>query len=105
MGRGVQQAVGAEKRWRSPREIGNNVDSFGPENIVLDKDVAPSGGYHIGVLNFSGAVGRVATVKIYCGSTGAPGIYNSHPLQNSEFWVVGTIDSDTCNFSEINDYR
>ena len=57
------------------------------------------------MLNFSGGTGRVATVKIYCGSTGAPGIYDSRAFQDGEFFVVGTIDSDTCNFSEINDYR
>ena len=90
--------------WGASLDV-DNVDAFGPENIVLDKEVAPSGGYHIGVLNFSGGAGRVATVKIYCGSTGAPEIYDSRALQDGEFWVVGTIDSDTCNFNYINDYR
>ena len=92
--------------WGASLDV-DNQDGFGPENIVLDNDLAGGGGggYHIGVANFDDADDRIATVKIYCGVGNPPIVYNSEPFEEDTFWVVGTINSNDCNFIFIDSYR
>ncbi len=84
-----------KKSWGASLDVDNTKEN-GPENIVLKQDTAPTGKYYIGAANFEDADGRVATIKIYCGSNN-PTVYKSRALKPADFRVVGSIDPDTCN--------
>ena len=89
--------------WGASLDV-DNIKKNGPENIMLDSSIGPTGKYHIGIKNFIAADGRVATVKLYCGSN-KPTVYKSRPLQSNDFWILGSINPDTCNIKNINKYR
>ncbi len=83
---------------------------YGPENIRIDV-VTPAinSPYTIGVHNFLGGDGRVATVKVYCGSDTTPKeIYTSSPLSSSnDFWKVAQVSFATissCDTTVVDAY-
>jgi len=90
--------------WGASLDVDNSEDS-GPEAIVLDKNSAAEGDYHIGVANVDYADDRTATVKIYCGDGNNPIVQVSRPMQTNDFWVVGTINSNNCAYVDIDGYR
>ena len=92
----------------------DNTAGSGPENIRIEKSVVGEI-YTIGVHNFRGADGRIATVSIFCGKTATPKIiYKSCPLSlvstwcaSDNFWKVATVVFDStgvCVVTEINTY-
>jgi hypothetical protein len=94
----------------------DNTTANGPENIRVDIPTLNSG-YTIGVHNYSAAAGRIATVKIYCGSDTTPkATYTSRALagtssgqdSSNDFWKVARVTFTTlsnCTITTIDTYQ
>lgn len=95
----------------------DNVVSDGPENIRIDSPPT-TGVYTIGIHNYARGAGRVATVKVYCGTTGGitpNAVYTSTALAgndvgnctNNTFWKVARVAfraDGGCDLTPINTY-
>ena len=95
----------------------DNTSTTGPENIRVNTPAAGST-YTIGVHNYARAMGRVATVQIFCGSTTSTmptATYTSRPFSlsgsgncsNNDFWRVATVrftSPTTCTITPLNTY-
>ncbi len=96
----------------------DNTSSSGPENIRMDAPALATG-YTIGVHNYSGAAGRIATVKIFCGSTTSTvptATYTSRALagtsagsaSTNDFWKVARVtftSASACTITAVNTYQ
>lgn len=93
----------------NPRLDVDNTTANGPENINID--TPPDGSvYTIGIHNFSGADGRVVTVKVFCGASVSASpvrVSTSNPLTSDVVWKVGRVTmlpGGMCNFVTLNQY-
>ena len=96
----------------------DNTSASGPENVRMDTP-AVAADYTIGVHNYSAARGRIATVKVFCGSTTStvPTMtFTSRALAGSglgnctsnDFWKVARVQftsPTTCTVTAINTYQ
>ncbi len=93
----------------------DNTSSYGPENIRIDTPALGTP-YTIGIHNYANAEGRVATVRIFCGSDAVPqATYVSRALAGTsagddspnDFWKVAQVEFTTlmdCDVTPIDTY-
>lgn len=103
--------------WGAVLDV-DNIPGPGPENIRIN---SPEIGmtYTIGVHQFNNAIGRIATVDLFCGNTDTSPVrtWISRPLMGTveqggqctgnDFWRVARVtftSPSTCMVEEINDY-
>jgi hypothetical protein len=102
--------------WGAGLDV-DNVTANGPENIRIDNPVNGQD-YTIGVHNYARAAGRVATVKVFCGTTAGvtpTHVFTSRALTGTasgnctanDFWRVARIrftSASSCTVTNINTY-
>jgi hypothetical protein len=93
----------------------DNTTADGPENTTIDFPVIGET-YTVGVHNYTGAAGRIATIQLFCGSVTSPTrTFVSVPLSGPDvgncttntFWKVATVtftSSNQCTITPINTY-
>ncbi|MEI8257482.1 MAG: MopE-related protein [Deltaproteobacteria bacterium] len=94
----------------------DNTSASGPENIAMNTPVIGTP-YAIGVHNYSGAAGRIATIQVFCGSTVTTvptQTFTSRALTGAaggcsanDFWKVATVtftSATACTITPINTY-
>lgn len=93
----------------------DNTFANGPENIRISTPVLNQP-YTVGVHNYSGAAGRLATIELYCGGVTTPTqVFVSNPLSGTaggdctinDFWRVATVTfvtPSTCVITPIDTY-
>jgi hypothetical protein len=100
----------------SPALDVDNTTANGPENIRIDNPVIGQA-YTIGVHNWTGASGRIATIRVYCGGVLVPtqtymsraltGMNTGDNCNNNDFWRVASVvftSTSTCTVTPINTY-
>ena len=100
--------------WGAVLDTDNTVAN-GPENVRIDVPELASP-YTVGVHNYSAAEGRIATVRVFCGSDAIPkATFVSRALSGTaggqctgnEFWKVAAVEFTTladCDVTPINTY-
>jgi hypothetical protein len=102
-----------ELTWDGPGDVDLHLHN---SNIRIDVPTVNSA-YTIGVHNYTYAAGRIATIKIFCGSdTNPKATYTSRPLTGdssgqssvNDFWKVAKVNFttiSTCDVTTINTYQ